>query len=389
MRANRRARFRPKDGPSGAPDLMYQQILDGMQLGVAVLQLDDPGDPGSFRVVQVNPAASRLVGPQYAVEESVGKTLREAFPESLNTPLPQRLLEVIQTGAPQDLGEIRPTRDLARAYAVKVFPLPRKSVGVVFEDVTSRRGAQERIERNEARLARAQQLARMGSWSWDVRSDKVTWSDELYHIYGLAPGTFPGTLAAFLDRLHPDDREMVETTVRRSLERREPFRFKERIIRPDGEIRVLDSQGDVLVDAQGVLVELFGFCRDVTEDERAGQAARESEERFAKTVQASPVAICVMTLADGRLIDVNPRFLELLGYGHRGEVVGRTAGDVGMWAGPGEREQVAADLKQRRSIREAHVLYRTLAGQASRALASLELIEVGGQECMLALFWRM
>ena len=89
------------------------------------------------------------------------------------------------------------------------------------------------------------------------------------------------------------------------------------------------------------------------------------------------------------LIEVNTRFLELLGYADRGELIGRTVSDIGIWASAAEVEQVAADLRQRRFIREARVSFRTRSGQPSRALAALQEIEVGGQECMLALFWRM
>lgn len=363
-------------------------ILDEMQVGVAVLRLEDPQDPGSFRILSLNPAAALVLDPDQPADRALGMTVREAYPGLLTTSLFERCAEVVGGTKPEDVGDVRGAWNSERWFGAKAFPLPDSGVGIVFDDVTVRREADEHIRRNERQLARAQQLGCMGSWVWDTRSNRVRWSEELHRIYGRPRETFEPTFAGFLECVHPDDRPMVEATVRQSLERREPFRIRERIVRPDGEIRVLDSYGDVDVDERGT-VEMFGLCRDITEDQRAEEALRESEQRFTTTVQGSPLAICIMALDDGRLTAVNPRFLELLGYDCHEEVVGKRAVDVGLWPQPGQRDQIVEQLRRDHSIRETSVTYRTRAGQSCRALAAVELIKAGGQECMLTAFWRL
>jgi PAS domain-containing protein len=72
-----------------------------------------------------------------------------------------------------------------------------------FFDLTRRNEAQERLVANEAKLAEAQQLARLGSWEWEIATDTVVWSDELYRIYGVRPDRFPGSYGSYLDKVHP------------------------------------------------------------------------------------------------------------------------------------------------------------------------------------------
>src|SRR5688572_30911548 len=98
------------------------------------------------------------------------------------------------------------------------------------EDVA---GVTARLERQ---LEAAQQITHIGSWEWDLATNVVTWSDELYRIYGLEPQSCEITLEGFLDRLHVDDRARVHANVRQAIEHRGRFAYPERIVRPDGTI---------------------------------------------------------------------------------------------------------------------------------------------------------
>lgn len=347
------------------------------QIGMAVLTLDDREDPGSLRVVEVNEAARRIAA---IPDDIIGKRADE-IPQAAYLPELEHVARAIRENRTIDLGEIPGVFDSSRTFVTKVFPIPPDSCGLIFEDVTSRR-------RDERQLARARELARMGSWSWDIQQDRVTWSDEMYGIYGLSPKTFPGTVAGFLERVHPDDRALVETSVKDAIASSRPFHHRERITRPDGEVRVLDSQGDCITDGTGKPVQLVGLCRDVTDDERAIRALQESEQRFRKIFEASPAAICVFDLEDGTLKDANPRFVELLGYGSAASLINRHLDMLGMWEGPTEYRELVERLRADRSIRETSVTYRTYGGQVRRALVALELIVIHGHENGLGLFWR-
>lgn len=125
------------------------------------------------------------------------------------------------------------------------------------------------------RFAEVERLAHLGSWEWDVLADRITWSDELYRIYGLEPQEFEATYEAFLERIHPDDVEMVDATVNTAYAQRHPFAFDHRLVRPDGSIRWLHGRGKVETDEEENVVRLFGIAVDVTEQKRTEQFLRD------------------------------------------------------------------------------------------------------------------
>jgi PAS domain S-box-containing protein len=123
-------------------------------------------------------------------------------------------------------------------------------------------------------LAEAQQLAHVGSWEWHVAANRVTWSDELYRIYGVAPSS-ELSYESYLEHVHPDDRELTRTVVQRALEEQEPFELTHRIVRDDGTERWVVGRGRAVVDDTGRLVRMVGTAQDVTE-QRAAEVLRES-----------------------------------------------------------------------------------------------------------------
>jgi PAS domain S-box-containing protein len=140
-------------------------------------------------------------------------------------------------------------------------------------------GRQALLDR-ERQLAQAQQLARVGSWQWRIGEDTITWSDELYRIFGLEPGETPVDFQWYLDRVHPDDRDAVQQNVARSVETRVGFMSEYRVVLGDGRVRWLHSRGQVVVNAEGEAVGLQGVCQEVTEQREsrdellAGPASR-------------------------------------------------------------------------------------------------------------------
>lgn len=146
-------------------------------------------------------------------------------------------------------------------------------------DITQRKEAEEQLRRSEIQLSEAQRLAHLGSWEWDIASGRVEWSDELYSIYGVAPGT-PITFTTYLSCLHPEDRERANYTISAALESREPFTMEERIARPDGELRYLLSHGAVVSGPKGEVERMVGVCLDITERKRAEQRLHEYAHRL-------------------------------------------------------------------------------------------------------------
>jgi PAS domain S-box-containing protein len=138
-------------------------------------------------------------------------------------------------------------------------------------DVAERARLASAMQAREEQMAEAQAITHVGSWSWDVKTDRVSWSDELYRIYGIGPEEFTGTLAGYLARVHPDDRVRVTEVVRLAMANRESWELSERIVRPDGSVRTLKTLGRVLTDEAGRIVSMYGACLDVTEALRLQQ----------------------------------------------------------------------------------------------------------------------
>ena len=164
-------------------------------------------------------------------------------------------------------------RELELRVATRTAEL-KHTVEALEAEIAERGRMQQMLIERERVFSEAQRLAHLGHWVWNMRTNELHWSDELYRIYGLDPRAFPATFEAFLERIHPDDRARIAATVQASARTHEPFSFQERIVRPDGEIRMLSSQGWVEVDAAGEAVRMAGTCLDVTAQRQADEAIR-------------------------------------------------------------------------------------------------------------------
>src|SRR5438552_867287 len=165
------------------------------------------------------------------------------------------------------------------------FPLPDASgavigVGGIATDITERKRAEQALREQRTLLAEAQNLAGLGCWEWDPASRRVTWSDELYRIYGVKRERFTPSFEDYLERVHPDDREQARATLARALADGRGFIFDERIVRPDGEVRYLRSRGEVLRDDQGRSLKVLGACLDITEQKNSEAALRAAADNL-------------------------------------------------------------------------------------------------------------
>lgn len=127
-----------------------------------------------------------------------------------------------------------------------------------------RKQAELDLRESEARLEEAQRLAHMGSWEWNIQAHQLTWSDELCRIFGVDAQTFQPRVRDFLARIHADDLAGVQAALLRAQQHCQPFRMEMRICRPDGEIRSLQNQVEVRVDAHGRAISMVGACLDIS-----------------------------------------------------------------------------------------------------------------------------
>jgi PAS domain S-box-containing protein len=123
-------------------------------------------------------------------------------------------------------------------------------------------------------------MAQIGNWQWDVLTDSVTWSEELYNIYGLNAQTFGASFDGYLERIHPDDRKRVKETILKALNSKQKVIFEERIIRPNNEVRFLRSWASVSLNEYGYPVKMYGTCVDVTDSKENEIALVKKEKVF-------------------------------------------------------------------------------------------------------------
>ncbi len=165
-------------------------------------------------------------------------------------------------------------------------------------------------------LDRAQGIAHIGSWEWDILTGKLAWSDEIYRIFGLQPQQFAATYEAFLEAIHPDDRESVTWAVGESLDKDTPYSVSHRVVRGDGSIRIVEERGEIRRDAAGKPISMLGTVQDVTELRAVQKRLSEYVDIIDQNVLTS------VTDIDGNITYVSDAFCRTSGY-ERDELLGK------------------------------------------------------------------
>jgi PAS domain S-box-containing protein len=176
-------------------------------------------------------------------------------------------------------------------------------------DITERKQIEEDLRRSEASLKEAQEVAHIGNWEYNPITGKITWSDEIFHIFGLTPGQPEPNYETYLERYFPpEDRERQHHCVIRALEEGEPYELDLQIIRADGSTGWILGRGKPILNADRQVVRLFGIALDITERkvvEAQQQRLNELKDEFLSTVShelRSPLASIKMAI---QLLEIN------------------------------------------------------------------------------------
>ena len=147
-------------------------------------------------------------------------------------------------------------------------------------NVEERKRIEEVLRKDQSSLAEAQRIAHLGNWDWNIVTNELRWSDEIYRIFGLTPQEFGATYESFLNSVHPDDRELVKKAVAEALYRGKPYSIEHRIILPDSTERIVHEQAGVTFDNAGKPIRMIGTVHDITERKRAEEALERSGEQL-------------------------------------------------------------------------------------------------------------
>lgn len=154
----------------------------------------------------------------------------------------------------------------------------------------------QELEKSNTRLAESQQIAHLGSWEWDIVKNKTYESDEFYRIYGLDQEEFGATYEAFLNCVHPDDREVVRKSVENALQNKKPYDIEFRILRKDGTVRIVHERALVTFDNTGRAIQMVGTVQDITERKRAAEELNTEKNKFLAVINTMEDGLTIQDL---------------------------------------------------------------------------------------------
>jgi len=182
--------------------------------------------------------------------------------------------------------------------------------------------------------------------------------------------------------VHPDDREKVKQRAIQMLKGVRSNPYTARIVHKDGEIRhILEAICSINYKGER---SALGYFLDNTEQELTKEALHKSQEKFLKAFRSSPDWMIISTLDDGVYLEVNQAFLQTTGFTTQ-EVIGKSSTELGIWVDPIERDELHEILKTSGKVCNAEVRFRNKSGEVLHVLWSAEVIEYGGQECIIAI----
>ena len=191
-----------------------------------------------------------------------------------------------------------------RTLMVEARPLSfpghsERRVLVTFQDITARKNkdlrSEEELRRSEAFLAEGQRLSLTGSFSWKIATDEITWSEQLYRIFGLAPGT-PVTIDCINERVHPEDLPVMSERIEGARAGCADFEFSPRLLMPDGSVKYVNAIAHKTRDAEGRL-EYIGAVQDVTQRRVSEEALAKASSKLAKVARITSLGVLTASIA--------------------------------------------------------------------------------------------
>ncbi len=297
-----------------ASEERYHSLFSNMIDGFAFCKMifDDKNNPVDFVYLEINDAFMRITGLKR--ELVVGKKVTNAIP-GIKEANPE-LFEIygrVALSCREEKFEVF-LNPLNMWLSISVYCPQKGYFAAIFEDITKRKQIQEALEKSEKRLNRSQEIAHLGSWELDLKNNKLTWSDEVYRIFGLKPQEFGATYEAFLSYIHPDDRAAVDAAYSGSLKQgKDSYEIEHRVIKKHtDEIRVVHEKCNHIRDESGKIVRSVGMVHDITEQKRVEQEVWQAKQAWERTFDSVPDFIAVLD-NNFRIVRANRAMAQQLG----------------------------------------------------------------------------
>jgi PAS domain S-box-containing protein len=257
---------------------------------------DEQGKAVDYRIVNCNASFLKLM--HLPREQVTGRLASDLFGTGV-APYLEVYARVAESGVPFYFEtEFGP---MGRYFAISVYSPGKGKFGTNTLEITERVRTQERLLRSEAELLQSQQVAHVGSWQWDLRTNQLNWSEEMYRLFGLTRENFNGDLSDVIERvIHPDDREAVIGRNQDVLENSNPQPLEYRVIWPDGSIHTIWARaGQLIKNDAGEGILLTGVAQDITERVLARNALEESENILNEAQQIARIGSFIFDAESG------------------------------------------------------------------------------------------
>ena len=284
------------------------------------------------RVSLVNQACLQLFGASSA-EQLVGRPIFDLFHEDFHPIIRQRINKMLESDGNAPRLEEKIVRLDGSLVDVEVMAASfsygdEKAIHAIMRDITQRKQAENALSESRRRLEWAEEIGHMGSWEFDLDNDRLTWSDEVFRIFGLEPQSFTPDYRFFLSAVHEDDRDMVDHSYRESIEHdAASYDVEHRIIRSDtGETRIVHEKCLHFRNAEGRIVQSLGMVHDVTEQRRIKQALEAKNRELEAVLDIIPAMVYVKD-SQLRHVNVNKATCDFTGAS-KDQFIGHTCADV-------------------------------------------------------------
>jgi PAS domain S-box-containing protein len=266
-----------------------------------------------FPVINPNPVLSAEKDGTVLYSNEAGEPLLHEWGLIVGEKLPSCIMNVVQRVISLNSPEKIEVKSGNRTYSVSFYPSPEEEcVNIYGFDISDQNDLEKKLRESEENLAEVQKMAHIGNWKWNIATNELRWSDEVYRIFGLIPQEFEVTFDAYFDYVHPDDRDYLKNAIIKAL-KGEPYSIDNRIITANGEERIVHTDAEIVFNEDNIPVCARGIVQDITEHKRTVEALRESEERYKTFFNTSAVGTVEIDVT-GRLIKVNDRYCQITGY---------------------------------------------------------------------------